>query len=70
MSLSIFSIPKESVMQVKEVLMLGLGHKQRRPFLFTLIDQDLVVYECFPYTKHHVEGHLAIRFKKVNAYMH
>ena len=45
--------------------MVGLGYKRRRPILFALMDQDLMVYECFPYNKQIIDGHLAIRFKRM-----
>merc|ERR1719354_1209464 len=51
--------------EVKEILMVGMGYKRRRPILFALMDQDLMIYECFPYNKQVIEGHLSIRFRRL-----
>ena len=55
----------DATTQVKEIVMVGVGHKKRRPFLFVLIDQDLVIYECFHFNKQNINGHLIVRFKRV-----
>ncbi|XP_047129274.1 cleavage and polyadenylation specificity factor subunit 1 isoform X1 [Hydra vulgaris] len=59
------SITDEPYNQVKEILMVGAGYLRRRPFLYALIDQDLVVYECFSMCKQTFSGHLGVRFKKM-----
>ena len=51
--------------KVKELVMIGSGHKRKRSYLFAMIDQDLVVYECFHYNKNTLNNHLSIRFKRV-----
>merc|ERR1719354_326810 len=51
--------------EVKEILMVGMGYKRRRPILFALMDQDLMIYECFPYNKQVIEGHLSICFRRL-----
>lgn len=55
----------ESSFEIKEILMHGMGYKMRRPILFALMDQDLFIYECFLYNKQVQDGHLAIRFKRL-----
>ena len=50
---------------INEVLIVGLGYRESRPHLFTMLDQDLVVYEAFPFTGTPVDKHLLIRFRKV-----
>ena len=55
----------ENLFEIKEILMVGIGYKKRRPILFVLMDQDLMIYECFPYNKQNINGHLAIRFKRL-----
>ncbi|XP_057291812.1 cleavage and polyadenylation specificity factor subunit 1-like [Hydractinia symbiolongicarpus] len=55
--------------EVKEIVMVGVGNKKRRPLLFTIIDQDLVIYECFSYNKHIDSGHLGIRFKRLETHI-
>lgn len=47
---------------VKEVLLVGLGNRQSRPYLLVLVDSELLIYEAF---SHDSQGNLKVRFKKV-----
>jgi len=51
--------------KIKEILMVSGGQKNKRPYLFALIDQDLIIYECFSYSKQTLNSHLAVRFKRL-----
>lgn len=51
--------------RVKEILMLDVKAKTN-PFLFALMDQDIVVYECFPVSKQNTGvNRLPVRFKRL-----
>ena len=58
-------VGQEDTLPVKEVLLTGLGHKNKRPMLIAFVEQDLLVYEAFTFTEASLEGHLNLRFKKV-----
>ncbi|XP_055533699.1 cleavage and polyadenylation specificity factor subunit 1 [Wyeomyia smithii] len=45
----------------KEILMVSLGHYGTRPMLFIRLDNDLLVYRVYRYSK----GHLKLRFKRL-----
>ncbi|KAG8441693.1 hypothetical protein GDO86_010758 [Hymenochirus boettgeri] len=47
---------------VKEVLLVGLGNRQSRPYLLVLVDYELLIYEAF---SHDSQGNLKVRFRKV-----
>ncbi|XP_072266682.1 cleavage and polyadenylation specificity factor subunit 1 [Pyxicephalus adspersus] len=47
---------------VKEVLLVGLGNRQSRPYMLVLVDSEILIYEAFP---HDSQGNLKVRFKKV-----
>ncbi|EEC01987.1 cleavage and polyadenylation specificity factor, putative [Ixodes scapularis] len=51
---------------VHEILMVGLGVRQSRPLLLARVDEDLLIYEAFPFYETQREGHLKLRFKKLN----
>ncbi|KAJ7381472.1 Cleavage and polyadenylation specificity factor subunit 1 [Desmophyllum pertusum] len=55
----------EDSLPVKEVLLTGLGHNNNRPMLIAFVEQDLLVYEAFTFTEASVEGHLNLRFRKL-----
>ena len=50
--------------QVKEMVVVGLGVKESRPFLFIRLDEQIFIYEAFPFMDTQIENHLKIRFKK------
>ncbi|XP_032830400.1 cleavage and polyadenylation specificity factor subunit 1 isoform X1 [Petromyzon marinus] len=50
---------------VHELLLAGLGHRQSKPFLFVYVDQELLIYEAFPYDSLLTINNLKVRFKKV-----
>uniref|UniRef100_H2ZS88 Cleavage and polyadenylation specificity factor subunit 1 n=1 Tax=Latimeria chalumnae TaxID=7897 RepID=H2ZS88_LATCH len=50
---------------VKEVLLVGLGHRQTRPYLLVHVDQELLIYEAFYHDSQMGQGNLKVRFKKV-----
>ncbi|XP_023931604.1 cleavage and polyadenylation specificity factor subunit 1-like [Lingula anatina] len=50
---------------VKELLVVGLGNKCSRPYLMARIEEDLMIYEVFPYHQVSPEGHLKVRFRKI-----
>ncbi|XP_072014167.1 cleavage and polyadenylation specificity factor subunit 1-like isoform X2 [Amphiura filiformis] len=56
----------EMLPTVKEVLLLGLGNKNSRPFLMAIVEDDLLIYEAFPAHSTKDDSHLKIRFKKVS----
>ena len=59
------SIRQEDTLPVKEVLLTGVGHKNKKPLLIAFVGQDLWIYEAFTFSESSVEGHLNLRFKKV-----
>ncbi|KAG7458164.1 hypothetical protein MATL_G00235230 [Megalops atlanticus] len=49
---------------VKEVALVSLGNRQSRPYLLAHVDQELLIYEAFPYDQQ-TQSNLKVRFKKV-----
>ncbi|RLU24961.1 hypothetical protein DMN91_003052 [Ooceraea biroi] len=49
-------------MQVREILMVALGHHGNRPMLLVRLDSELQIYQAYRYPK----GHLKLRFKKLD----
>ncbi|CAL7948360.1 unnamed protein product [Xylocopa violacea] len=49
-------------MQVREILMVALGHHGNRPMLLVRLDSELQIYQAYKYPK----GHLKLRFKKLD----
>ena len=47
-----------------ELLVIGMGLNQSRPHLFARFDDELFIYEVFPFYEIQVDNHLKIRFKK------
>ena len=62
---TISSSAQDESLFVKEVLLTGLGYKNRRPMLIAVVEQDLLVYEGFQFMESSLEGHLNLRFRKV-----
>ncbi|XP_063041814.1 cleavage and polyadenylation specificity factor subunit 1 [Engraulis encrasicolus] len=50
---------------VKEVSLVALGHNNTRPYLLVHVEQELLIYEAFPYDQQLVQGNLKVRFKKM-----
>ncbi|KAG5842597.1 hypothetical protein ANANG_G00179310 [Anguilla anguilla] len=49
---------------VKEVALVALGYRQSRPYLLVHVDQELLIYEAFPYDQQTLSN-LKVRFKKL-----
>uniref|UniRef100_A0A671UNR7 Cleavage and polyadenylation specificity factor subunit 1 n=1 Tax=Sparus aurata TaxID=8175 RepID=A0A671UNR7_SPAAU len=50
---------------VKEVSLVSLGYNHSRPYLLVHVDQELLIYEAFPYDQQQPQNNLKVRFKKV-----
>ncbi|XP_029637941.1 cleavage and polyadenylation specificity factor subunit 1 [Octopus sinensis] len=50
---------------IKELLLVGLGCRNSRPHLLARVDEDLLLYEAFPFYQTQIDNHLKIRFKKI-----
>ncbi|XP_063777126.1 cleavage and polyadenylation specificity factor subunit 1 isoform X2 [Pseudophryne corroboree] len=55
---------------VKEVLLVGLGNRQSRPYLLVLVDAELLIYEAFAFDSQLGQGYLKVRFRKVPHNIH
>jgi cleavage and polyadenylation specificity factor subunit 1 len=52
---------------VKELLLVCLGQRNMKPFLMARVNEDLLIYEAFPFTSQtDDDNRLKLRFKKVN----
>lgn len=60
-SYQVNEIPNPEI-QVREILMVALGHQSSRPLLLLRLDGEIQIYEVYRYPK----GHLKLRFKKVD----
>ncbi|KAJ8302607.1 hypothetical protein KUTeg_019003 [Tegillarca granosa] len=49
---------------LKEILMVGLGYRNARPYLMARVEDDFYIYEAYPYYQSNIDNHLKIRFKK------
>ncbi|XP_014670530.1 PREDICTED: cleavage and polyadenylation specificity factor subunit 1-like isoform X2 [Priapulus caudatus] len=54
-----------STQEVKELMLVGLGNMSSRPHLLARVNEELLIYEAFPYRGHGREKHLRLRFSKV-----
>ncbi|XP_061753334.1 cleavage and polyadenylation specificity factor subunit 1 isoform X2 [Nerophis ophidion] len=50
---------------VKEVSLISLGNNRSRPYLLVHVEQELLIYEAFPYDQQQPQNNLKVRFKKV-----
>ncbi|XP_076157774.1 cleavage and polyadenylation specificity factor subunit 1 [Alosa pseudoharengus] len=50
---------------VKEVSLVALGYNHSRPYLLVHVEQELLIYEAFPYDQQLVQSNLKVRFKKM-----
>uniref|UniRef100_A0A8C4Q1K6 Cleavage and polyadenylation specificity factor subunit 1 n=1 Tax=Eptatretus burgeri TaxID=7764 RepID=A0A8C4Q1K6_EPTBU len=53
------------ILKVHEIMLVGLGHKKSRPFLLANVEQELLIYEAFPYDSTPAHNNLRVRFKKI-----
>ena len=61
-----FSHQQSTDATISEILLVGLGPAHRAtPYLFAVVDDDLVVYSGFPFHDHVPPNHLHLRFSKV-----
>ena len=58
------SVGSEGIPTVREICVVGMGWKRRRPHLLTLIDDDLFIYSAFPYNTDNKSA-LKLRFSKL-----
>ncbi|XP_059899006.1 cleavage and polyadenylation specificity factor subunit 1 isoform X1 [Gadus macrocephalus] len=49
---------------VREVTLVSLGNNHTRPYLLVHVDQELLIYEAFPYDQQQAQN-LKVRFKKM-----
>ena len=50
---------------LKEIVVKGLGIKQSRPHLFARLQDQVFVYEAFPFHETQIANHLKIRFRRL-----
>ncbi|XP_077446808.1 cleavage and polyadenylation specificity factor subunit 1 [Stigmatopora argus] len=50
---------------VREVTLVSLGNNRSRPYLLVHVEQELLIYEAFPYDQQQPQNNLKVRFKKV-----
>uniref|UniRef100_A0A3Q2ZWI6 Cleavage and polyadenylation specificity factor subunit 1 n=1 Tax=Kryptolebias marmoratus TaxID=37003 RepID=A0A3Q2ZWI6_KRYMA len=51
---------------VKEVALVSLGNNCSRPYLLVHVENELLIYEAFPYDQQQPQNNLKVRFKKVH----
>ena len=56
----------DSMPLLKEILVVGFGVKESRPLLFARFEDELLVYEAFPFHETPILNHLKLRFRKLN----
>ncbi|XP_077982143.1 cleavage and polyadenylation specificity factor subunit 1-like [Glandiceps talaboti] len=56
----------EMMPQVKELYLVGLGHKNKKTHLMARVDEELLIYEAFEYHQSTLDNHLKVRFKKIH----
>ncbi|MEQ2200946.1 hypothetical protein XENOCAPTIV_005216 [Xenoophorus captivus] len=52
---------------VKEVSLVSLGNNRSRPYLLVYVENELLIYEAFPYDQQQPQNNLKVRFKKVRS---
>ncbi|XP_057245046.1 cleavage and polyadenylation specificity factor subunit 1-like, partial [Malurus melanocephalus] len=50
---------------VRELLLVGLGQRQGRPYLLVHVEQELLLYEAFAHDSQLGQSNLKVRFRKV-----
>ncbi|CAG0890026.1 unnamed protein product [Darwinula stevensoni] len=53
------------VANISEILLVGLGHHHSRPYLLAVVDEDLLIYEAYPYYENLDKSSLKMRFRNV-----
>ncbi|KFM60381.1 Cleavage and polyadenylation specificity factor subunit 1, partial [Stegodyphus mimosarum] len=56
----------EALPIIHEILVVGLGIRSSRPMLLARADEDLLIYEAFPFYETQIDNHLKLRFRKLN----
>uniref|UniRef100_M3ZUF3 Cleavage and polyadenylation specificity factor subunit 1 n=1 Tax=Xiphophorus maculatus TaxID=8083 RepID=M3ZUF3_XIPMA len=51
---------------IKEVALVSLGNNRSRPYLLVYVENELLIYEAFPYDQQQPQNNLKVRFKKVH----
>ncbi|XP_037549569.1 cleavage and polyadenylation specificity factor subunit 1 [Nematolebias whitei] len=51
---------------VKEVALVSLGNNCSRPYLLVYVENELLIYEAFPYDQQQPQNNLKVRFKKIH----
>lgn len=59
----------ESLPMVSELLLVGLGHSNRRPILFARFAEDVYLYEAYPYYEESYTDILKLRFAKIKHHL-
>ena len=53
--------------RIKEIMMVNRNDTGSNPLLFAIMDQDLILFECFHSTKHYLgKDRLPVRFRRVS----
>ncbi|KAI0216603.1 Cleavage and polyadenylation specificity factor subunit 1 [Lamellibrachia satsuma] len=55
----------QQMASVKELLLVGLGNKKSRPHLMARLEDELLIYEAFPYCASPTDKRLKLHFKKL-----
>lgn len=48
----------------REIMISGMGLSHSRPIMFARFDNEILIYEMFPYHETHILGHLMIRWRR------
>lgn len=60
---------KEKIPHANELLLVGLGHLNRRPVLFARFGEDVCLYEAYPYYEESYEDIIKLRFAKIKHHL-
>jgi hypothetical protein len=59
----------EDVPMIRELLLIGLGYLNRRPYMFCRVGEDFHLYEAYPFYEDSYENVLKLRFAKVKHHL-